>query len=174
MLRFSLICSAALLLTGCAADEGTGEAPSAGDPALELTGRVVDAADIFSPQFEEDLTAKLSQLESDTLVQLAVVSAPTLEGYDIADYSLNLANAWGVGNDERDDGLMLLIAPNERRLRIEVGYGLEASVRDEEARLIIDRDILPHFEASDYEAGVDAGVDSLIREVAPIELKDAA
>ncbi|NQZ48432.1 MAG: TPM domain-containing protein, partial [Erythrobacter sp.] len=81
---------------------------------------------------------------------------------------------WGLGSAERDDGLLLLVAPTERRVRIEVGYGLEASVRDEEASFIIQNEILPHFRSGEYEIGITAAVDALIREVTPYELKEAA
>lgn len=143
-------------------------------PALELTGKVVDAADLFDAQYEDDLARKLGRLEQDTRVQFVVATTPDLKGQAIAVYSLELANAWGIGSIERDDGLLLLVAPNERKVRIEVGYGLEASVKDEEAAQIIADDILPHFRKGDFKAGVREGVDSLIREVTPVELKEAA
>jgi len=177
MLRTAL--TAALLLLGaCAAEaepatkvETQSAAP---DATLPLTGRVVDAADILSEGFEVSLTAQLAKLEEDTQVQFVVATAPDLKGRDIAFYSIDLANAWGIGSEERDDGLMLLVAPNERSVRIEVGYGLEASVKDEEAAEIIERDIIPAFSEGDYETGVANGVESLIREVSPYELKEAA
>ncbi len=173
MLRFGLTCSAAFLIMGCAG-EADEQVAGASIAALELTGRVVDVADIFSAEFEGNLTAKLAQLEADTGVQLVVVSTPDLQGRDVSNYTNDLANAWGVGSGERDDGLVVLVAPNERKVRIEVGLGLEASVEDEEALIIITDDMTPQFQNGDYEAGIDAGVDSLIREVTPIELREAA
>jgi len=178
----ALIGIAALALTGCeavldsagASEAETTDAGATGPPAMELTGRVVDEADILSAEFETALTGKLKELEERTLVQLVVATTPDLKGYDIADYSLNLARAWGIGSAECNDGLLLLVAPNERKVRIEVGYGLEASVRDEEAGEIIREAVLPSFRAGDYEAGVDAGVDGLIYEVTPYDLKKAA
>ena len=162
---------AAHLTMGCAA---AAEEPAIEPPALELTGRVVDAADILSPEFEAQLTEKLSMLEQDTLVQLVVATTPDLEGRDISDYSLELARAWRLGSAERNDGLMLLVAPNERTVRIEVGRGLEASVKDEEAGEIIRRDMIPQFRNSEFEAGIDAGVDSLVSEVTPHHQEEAA
>ncbi|WP_298467877.1 TPM domain-containing protein [uncultured Erythrobacter sp.] len=173
MFRPFLLTFAALLIVGCAAEAEEVELPPP-TPALELTGRVVDAADLFDAQYEDGLTRKLGQLEQDTQVQLVVATTPDLKGQTIEQYSLDLANAWGIGSVERDDGLLLLVAPTERRVRIEVGYGLEASVKDEEAAQIIQDDILPHFRKGDFEVGVAEGVDSLIREVTPIELKEAA
>lgn len=165
---------AALILLNCAGVEAEEQELPPRTPALELTGRVVDAAELFDAQYEDGLTRKLGQLEQNTQVQLVVVTTPDLKGQDIADYSVELGRAWGLGSAERDDGLLLLVAPNERMVRIEVGYGLEASVKDEEAAQIIQDDILPHFRNGYFEVGVAEGVDSLIREVTPIELKEAA
>jgi uncharacterized protein len=162
---------AALFLTNCAAEANT---VTGQEPALALTGRVVDAADILSPNFERELTAKLMALEEDTKVQLVVASTPNLNGETIESYSLNLANAWGIGSADRNDGLMLLVAPNDRQVRIEVGLGLEDTVRNEEAQIIIDTRIVPQFRNGRYELGVDQAVDSLIDEVTPIEMKEAA
>lgn len=160
---------AATLLSGCAADARETETP-----ALELTGRVVDAADILSGPAEDQLNAKLEGLEEDTGVQLVVATTRSLGGHQIEDYSVDLANDWGIGSAERNDGLLLLVAPNERKVRIEVGRGLEASVEDEEAAEIIRDHIVPSFSEEDYDRGVDTGVDALIREVTPNKLKEAA
>lgn len=173
MLRVAIAVLAAPILAGCATEAQEVELP-ASTPALELTGRVVDAADLFDAQYEDDLTRKLGRLERDTQVQLVVATTPDLDGQDIAAYSLDLARAWGLGSVERDDGLLLLVAPNDRQVRIEVGRGLEASVKDEEAGFIISDDILPHFREGDFKSGVAAGVDRLIEEVTPHELKEAA
>ncbi len=173
MLRPFLTGFVALLIAGCAAEAEVIEIPPE-PPALELTGRVDDAADILSPAFESKMTATLEGLENDTGVQLVVVTSRDLKGEDIADYTRDLANAWGIGDAERDDGLVILVAPNERSIRIAVGCGLEETVTDEEASNIIQQDILPQFRRGEFEAGVTAGVDRLIDEVAPFELKEAA
>lgn len=174
-LRLTLVCAATCLTLGCAAEaEDNPQAQSTDAPALELTGRVVDAASIISAGVEADLTAKLEALESDTGVQLVVATTPSLDGREIDAYSLDLANAWGIGSAERDDGLLLLVAPNERQVRIDVGYGLEASVKDEEAAAIIYEAIVPEFRTGDFEAGIAKGVDRLVLEVTSIELKEAA
>lgn len=143
-------------------------------PALELTGRVVDAAAILSPEFEQYMTARLALLEEETEVQLVVATTPDLGGRKIEDYSLDLAKAWGLGDAHRNDGLLLLVAPNDRKLRIEVGLGLESSVRDEDAAAIIQNDIVPHFRSGQFERGIDAGVEALAREVTPVPMKEAA
>ncbi len=170
MIRTLLLIGGTLALAGCVADAEEAKLW----PDLELTGRVMDAAEIFKPNFEEALTSKLAKLEKDTKVQLVVATTPDLEGHEIEFYSLELANSWGIGSEERDDGLILLVAPNERKVRIEVGRGLEASVKDEEAKEIIRDTIIPEFENGDYEAGVEAGVEKLILEVTPHEMKEAA
>lgn len=161
---------AALLILGCAGEAQQAEAAL----ALELTGRVVDAAEILAPDFEQRLTARLAKLEQETKVQLVVATTPDLGGQAIEAYALALANNWALGDAERNDGLLLLVAPVERKVRIEVGRGLEASVRDEDAAMIIDEAILPHFRAGDFKRGIDAGVTSLADEVTPVPNKEAA
>ena len=172
MLRALVPALAALTLVGCAAKAEEEQTPAA--PALQLIGRVVDAAEILSPDCEQRLTARLVRLEKETQVQLVVATTPDLTGRSIEAYALDLANGWRLGDAQRNDGLLLLVAPNERKVRIEVGRGLEASVRDEEAAAIIRNAILPKFRESDFEAGVEAGVEGLAREVTPIPMKEAA
>jgi len=169
VIRHFLLIAAIIGATGCAAVEETKAVP-----ALELTGRVVDGADILSQATESRLVSRLAALETSTGVQLVVATTPSLGGYLIEDYSLDLANAWGVGSAERDDGLLVLVAPNERKVRIEVGYGLEASVKDEEAALIIEQHILPHLRKGDYDLGIISAVDSLAEEVTPVTFEEAA
>ena len=171
MLRLIPAGLAALLLWGCSAEA---EEPAAPPPALELTGRVVDAADILSDRFEAQITAQIETLEAETGVQLVVATTPDLQGRDIGAYSFDLANAWGIGSAERNDGLMLLVAPNERQARIEVGLGLETTVQNAEAAAILEGAVLPEFRKGDYEAGIARGVDQLVREVSPAQRKEAA
>ncbi|MBU7580768.1 MAG: TPM domain-containing protein [Porphyrobacter sp.] len=161
---------AALLTLGCAA-EATPEPPA---PVLALTGRVVDAAGVLSPDTETRLTGRLAALEKETGLQLVVATTPDLGGQTIEAYALALANGWGLGDAQRNDGLLLLVALNQRKVRIEVGYGLEASVRDEDAAVIIQDIILPQFRQQAFDAGVEAGVAELVREVTPVRLKEAA
>src|SRR5690606_38594962 len=107
------------------------------------TAPVVDAANIIDPATEAELTAKLDAFEQANQRQFVVATVPSLDGYDIADYGYQLGRHWGLGDTENDDGIILLVAPNERRVRIEVGYGLEAVIPDGLAFDIIERDILP-------------------------------
>src|SRR5690606_24114668 len=127
------------------------------------TAPVVDAANIIDPAAEAALTAKLDAFEQANQRQFVVATIPSLDGYDIADYGYQLGRHWGLGDTENDDGIILLVAPNERRVRIEVGYGLEAVIPDGLAFDIIERDILPRFKAGDMTGGIVAGADAIIR-----------
>ncbi|MCB2013813.1 MAG: YgcG family protein [Sphingobium sp.] len=129
----------------------------------ELTGRVVDAANILDPAQEAALTAKLENLEQQSQRQLVVATIPDLQGYEIADYGYRLGDHWGVGDKERDDGVILIVAPNDRKVRIEVGYGLEGILPDILAGRIIRNAIIPRFKADDYPGGISAGVDEITR-----------
>lgn len=132
----------------------------------ELTGRVVDQADLLDPAQEAELTAKLAALEAQSNRQLVVATVNSLEGYDIADYGYQLGRTWGIGQDgegeaEKDNGLILLIAPNERKVRVEVGYGLEGIMTDALSSIIIQNDILPQFRNDNMAGGIIAGVDRI-------------
>ncbi len=128
-----------------------------------LTGRVVDAAKLLSPEQQAALTAKLEQLDKQSGRQMVVATVPSLEDQPIEDYGYKLGRAWGIGDKKANDGLLLLIAPNERKVRIEVGYGLEGIVTDALSSVIIQRQILPHFRDGDMAGGIAAGADALIQ-----------
>lgn len=132
------------------------------EAALPMTGRVVDAANILDADTEQQLTARLALAETRYGPQMVVVTTPSLEGRNIEDYSLDLANAWGIGDAKRDDGLLLLVAPNERKVRIEVGDGLEGPFSDAFSERILGETILPKFSAGNLQAGIIAGVDRMI------------
>lgn len=141
-------------------------APLAAQPQFpELTGRVVDQADILPPEVEARLTAQLAELEATTQRQLVVATVPDLGGYDIADYGYQLGRAWGLGDAERNDGALLLVAPNERRVRIEVGYGLEGTLTDALSALIIQNQIIPRFRDGDFPGGIEAGAAAIIAQL---------
>jgi uncharacterized protein len=167
-LRHALALILVFILTGaCSRVE---PAPDA-KPALELTGRVVDAADLLDPDTEQRLTEKLTMAQTTYGPQMVVVTTPTLKGKGIADYSLDLARSWGIGDKQRNDGLMLLIAPHERLARIEVGYGLEGSFSDEFAGQILRENILPRFKSGDFDTGIEAGVDRMIDKMKAVPTK---
>jgi uncharacterized protein len=104
-------------------------------------------------------------LETQTQRQLGVATVPDLQGYDISDYGYQLGRAWGLGDAERNDGALLLVAPNDRKVRIEVGYGLEGYLTDALSALIIQNAILPRFRENDYPGGIMAGTDAIIAQL---------
>lgn len=131
----------------------------------QLTGRVVDDAHILSDATRQELTARLAALEAKTSRQLVVVTLPTLQGYEISDYGYRLGRAWGIGQARLNNGALFIIAPNEHRTRIEVGYGLEPILTDAMSSFIIQTRVLPAFRKGDFNAGVVAGTDALITQL---------
>ncbi len=126
-----------------------------------LTGRVVDQANLLSPAKEVELTQRLEALERDTSDQLVVVTVDGLQDRDIADYGYQLGRAWGIGQSAENNGVLLIVAPNERKVRIEVGYGLEPILTDALSALIIHEQILPAFRDGGFERGITQGVDAI-------------
>jgi uncharacterized protein len=127
-----------------------------------LTGRVVDQAKILSPVAIADLERKLADLEQKSGIQLVVATVPSLGGEEIEPYANGLFRAWKLGEAKQNNGALLLIAPKERRMRIEVGYGLEGTLTDAVSSLIISNAIAPRFKAGDFNGGVTRGVDDII------------
>lgn len=139
--------------------------PLAAQDFPALSGRVVDEANIIDAGTEAELTQKLEALEQQSQRQLVVVTLPDLQGYDIADYGYQLGREWGIGEAERNDGALLIVAPNERKVRIEVGYGLEGYLTDAYSALIIQNAILPRFREGDMPGGIIAGTDAIITQL---------
>lgn len=127
-----------------------------------LAGRVVDAAGILSPQTQAEISAQLAAHEKATGNQVVVVTLKSLQGDDIADYGYQLGRHWGIGQKGKNNGVLLIVAPNERKLRVEVGYGLEGVLTDAESRVIIERVIKPYFKQGNYDQGVRAGVGAIL------------
>ncbi len=123
-----------------------------------LSGRVVDQARLLTPETEAELTARLEALERDTSDQVVVVTLDSLQGREIEDYGFRLGRAWGIGQAGERNGVLLIVAPNERKVRIEVGYGLEPILTDGLSALIIQNDILPSFREGRFEQGIEQGV----------------
>lgn len=123
-----------------------------------LTGQVVDNAGLLSAEDRAAVQADLSALEAQSTDQLVVVTVPSLDGYAIEDYGYQLGRHWGIGQAGKDNGVLLIVAPNERQVRIEVGRGLEPVVTDLMSTIIIQNAILPEFRRGDYSAGIRAGV----------------
>lgn len=131
----------------------------------QLTGRVVDDAHLLTPQQVQALDAKLAALEQQSQRQLVVATVPDLQGQEIEDYANRLFRTWKLGDKERNDGALLLIAPNQRKVRVEVGYGLEGILTDALSAIIIQREIVPRFKAGDYAGGINAATDQLIAQL---------
>jgi uncharacterized protein len=138
-----------------------------GTPAWALTfplftGLVVDQANVIPADREAALVQKLEAFQQKTHRQLVVATVNSLEGDEIQDYGYQLGRAWGVGLKEANNGAILLVAPNERKVGIEVGYGLEGVLTDAYSSVIINSKIRPAFKAGDIPGGIDAGADAII------------
>jgi uncharacterized protein len=128
-----------------------------------LSGRVVDQTGTLSSGDIAALTQTLKSLEARKGSQVAVLIVPTTEPETIEQYSIRVAEAWKIGRKKIDDGALLVVAKNDRHLRIEVGYGLEGSLTDATTKRIIDEDITPKFKAGDFAGGITAGINRMIR-----------
>lgn len=145
-------------------------APASAQTFPAFSGFVVDAANVIPADVEAALTQKLDDLQRTTNHQLVVATIPDLEGRPIDDYGYRLGRAWGVGLKDAGNGAILIIAPNDRAVRVEVGYGLEPVLTDAFSSVVINQQILPRFKAGDLPGGIVAGTDAL---VAQLSLPDA-
>jgi uncharacterized protein len=127
----------------------------------ELTGRIVDSANLLSPEDRSAVEGELKALEEKSSDQLVVVTLPSLQGYEIEDYGYQLGRHWGIGQKDKNNGVLLIVAPNERKVRIEVGRGLEPVVTDLMSKIIIENAIVPEFRKGNFSAGIRAGVRDL-------------
>jgi uncharacterized protein len=127
-----------------------------------LTGRVVDEADVIPAQEEAALTQLLAAQEQKTGDQVVVATVKSLGGEPIEDYGVALGRAWEIGQKGKNNGVILLVAPNEREVRIEVGYGLEGVLTDAISKLIIEGSILPRFKAGDIPGGIRRGAEDIV------------
>ena len=138
--------------------------PALADVAVpQLTGRVVDQTGTLSGDDVASLTQTLKSLEARKGSQIAVLIVPTTQPESIEQFSIRVAEAWKIGRKKIDDGALLVIAKNDRHLRIEVGYGLEGALTDVTTKRIIDEDITPKFKSGDFAGGVRAGVARMIQ-----------
>ncbi len=145
--------AATLIATAAAADDPT---------QLTLSGRVVDGAGVLSVLAEQALVRQLEEHERRTTNQIVVATLRSLEGRTIEDVGYRLGRRWELGQKGKSNGAILLVAPAERQVRIEVGYGLEGQLTDALARTIIEAAILPHFRKGDVAAGIEAGVTGIV------------
>jgi len=127
-----------------------------------LTGRVVDRAHILSPASLSDLNSVLAAHESKTSNQVAVLTLPSLEGHPLEDFSHQVATAWALGKKGTDNGVLFLIAVKEKKLRIEVGYGLEGTLTDAKSSQIIRHEVVPRFRKGDFSGGTVAGTQAIL------------
>lgn len=153
------------LLLACLALTGCSPQP--------VTKWVTDGAHILDADMEKRLSARLASAERKFGPQLVVVTTKSLQGQPIEEYSLKLAIASKVGDGARNDGLLLLVAPNERKTRIEVGTGLEATFSDAYAKSVIDQTLVPNFREGRFQSGIDAAVDRLINKMREVRSKAA-
>ena len=127
-----------------------------------LTGRIVDQANVIPRETRETLESKLAELEAKSGIQLVVATVKSLDGQEIEPYANELFRYWKLGEKTKNNGVLLLVAPSERRVRIEVGYGLEGTLTDALSSVIIANAIAPRFKAGDFGGGVTRGVDDII------------
>ncbi|MFO8142178.1 MAG: TPM domain-containing protein [Marinobacter sp.] len=154
--RTSLLLTLLLLLPATVWAQSTPEFP-------ELTGRVVDQAEMLSPEVEARLSQMLQAHEQASTEQVVVVTLPDLQGYPIEDFGYQLGRHWGIGQEGEDNGALLIVAEDERAVRIEVGYGLEGRLTDADSSVIINRIITPAFRQGDFQAGIVNGTAAMIQ-----------
>ena len=155
----TIVWLAALLVFAAAAGAQTFP-PNNGSP-------VVDQAGILTPTQELDIKSKSETLLAQSGRAFAVATVNSLEGYPIDDYAYRLGRAWGLGSKDKDEGVLLLVAPNERKVWIATGYGAGAFMTDAMSGIIIREDILPHFKQNppDYGGGIEEGADAIIKQM---------
>ena len=159
----TMLLACAMLLVGSLS-------PALADPKFPpLTGRIVDDARILSADDKRQIEATLKELEGKSSDQIVVYTAPSLQGYEIEDFGYRLGRFWKIGQAGVNNGILLIVAPNERKVRIEVGRGLEPMMTDALSSSIIQNTILPGFRRGDFPGGIRAGV----RDIKDVLLGDA-
>lgn len=151
----NVLCLSLVMFLGCGLSFAAPQFPA-------LTGRVVDNAHLLTPQSQHSLETSLEQYENGTTNQVVVVTLPDLNGYAIDDYGYQLGRHWQIGQKDKNNGVILIVAPKERKVRIEVGYGLEGTLTDLLSNQIIQNVILPSFKKGDYQKGILDGTQSII------------
>src|SRR6202167_1471280 len=127
-----------------------------------LSGRVVDQAGVMTAESRSAVEGKLKDLEDKSGIQLVVATVKSLQDGDVDTYANELFRFWKLGQAQKNNGVLLLVAPNEHKVRIEVGYGLEGTLTDALSSVIIASAIVPRFKANDYSGGIERGVDGII------------
>ncbi|MEB0075247.1 TPM domain-containing protein, partial [Pseudomonas sp. CCI1.4] len=139
-----------------------------------LSGRVVDDGQMLDPATREQLTQTLQAHEKATGEQVVVVTVPDLQGTPIEDFGYQLGRAWGIGQKDKNNGALLIIARDDRKLRIEVGYGLEDRLTDAQSSVIINQVITPAFKAGNYNQGISDGVGAILQVLGGVPLAEPA
>ncbi len=134
-------------------------------PVPSLAGRVTDLTETLAPAQREALERRLAEFETRKGSQIAVLIVPTTQPESIEQYSMRVVEQWRLGRKGVDDGALLLVAMQDRALRIEVGYGLEGALSDLVTNRIVEDIVVPHFKSGDFAGGIEAGVDAMIRVV---------
>jgi uncharacterized protein len=137
-------------------------APAAAQTFPALTGRVVDDAQVLTPGMRAMLTTRLAALEAKTSDQVVVATVKSLHGRSVEDYANRLFREWRLGDRDKNNGVLFLIAPADHKVRIEVGYGLEGTLPDAVAKLIIEEELVARFRANQFDSGISAGVDAIV------------
>ncbi len=127
-----------------------------------LSGRVVDQAGVIQASTRAGLESKLRELEQKSGIQLVVATLASLDGYDVESYANGLFRFWKLGETKKNNGVLFLVAPKERKMRIEVGYGLEGTLTDALSKIILTSAVAPKFKAGDYSAGIERGVEGIV------------
>lgn len=130
-----------------------------------LTGRVVDDAEILKPETRRRLTGVLRQHEEKTGNQIAVLTVPTIHGESVEEYAVRVFEQWKLGQKGKDNGVLVVVVPQDRRMRIEVGYGLEGTLTDAHASRIIRNLMTPRFKEGDHNGGVEQGVNAIVAQL---------
>ena len=152
---------AILLVAGGCKEAPTPEtAACEGVPQMAMTGRVTDAADILTAEEEKRLADRLARYEARTQHQMVVATAASLNGARVENFGSCLGNRWGIGRKDVNDGVLILIAPKERQMRIATGTGMEKLFSDEKAKVVIGQ-MTPYFKSADYAGGLAAGIEAI-------------
>lgn len=135
----------------------------AADPSYPaLTGRIVDGANLIAPEARQRIEEKLRAHEEKTSDQLVIATVPSLQGVTIEEFANGLFRFWKLGEKAKNNGVLLLVAPKERKIRIEVGYGLEGALTDALSKIIITTAVTPKFKTGDFAGGIEAGTDGIL------------
>ena len=131
-----------------------------GVPEIALAGRVTDAANILTPEEETRLSDRLARYEARTKHQMVIATTPGLNGVRVDNFGTCLGTRWGIGRKDHDDGIVILVAPNERRMRIATGTGMEKILTDDKALAVIHQ-MTPQFKNGDYTGGLSTGIEAI-------------